>query len=333
MTDIQKTLTDGGIDADLLAIQRQVARTFDVSYETVETVITTIGEARSWERVMEVEDVTDVEFHFFTDNDRLGSFLWTAEEAQQVGQRAADLAGIHMECPEVEFIQSKYLAEIFAEIPHPDDWPSWTSPHSVWEAGGERVFILPWSGSEDEDGVAYINPRGDVSHPSYYDWVDGDTMVALDPDADDAPVMIHSDMMYEHTDPITIASHEGVFKFASRGGVAWERYSDDNPPSWAWELAEAHYRGSSLPGDWQKVTSGWHSSMERSALSEKINQITRGEFHADAPWDIPPVMVSFSGTGNVCSIGLSLYTCDGFAEELTGVLTHERAAPGHAGVN
>lgn len=124
-----------------------------------------------------------------------------------------------------------------------------------------------------------------------------------------------------------------------------------------------YHTGPSETDGLSKVSSGWHSSMEQSKLSERINELTSGKFHRDTvevqrvasddlleaaftgegievetvekERDGPvldfPIAVMFGRTSNVCSIGIDVYAPEDKAEIVKGILD-KRAAPGHAGL-
>lgn len=85
------------------------------------------------------------------------------------------------------------------------------------------------------------------------------------------------------------------------------------------ELVSAYIRDADLPtdwprrfegapdgADWRQIGTGWHSSMERSEVSERINKITRGDVGIYGP-----VLVKFGQTRNVCSQSLTVYAPEG----------------------
>lgn len=333
--DRQTTFSGEEIDAELFSLRREFFKAFGILYEAAADLISNTAVLSDFQRIMAVENVTEVDPFFFADSERRMAFLWTAECAGQTGQRAADLAFVHLETSgeiESHFYKDAYAAEAFDEFAHPDEW-EW-GPRLYAEAGNPGDTVLNAFVVEgDAVREVMIDDFGYTSSADYYAWTEGCyEFQVLDPD--DHPVqVIHHDMMHEHTDPLTIASDEGVFKFESRGGVMWDSHLGDCAPEWAWDLAAEKYRGDGLSEGWSSVSTGWHSSLERSDLSDLINDITRGDFHETATADIPPVMVAFSGTGNICSVGLSVYTHDEFAEELKEILSGKRAAPGYAGVN
>ena len=332
--DLQGTFSGGAIDANTLTMRRRVMDALGIDYETAAEYVDGPGVLNDWNRLLAVDGIEDVDPGMFTDRDRRIALLWTAEVAGQTGERAADLAWVHMETDgEIEsfFRSDKYAREVFDELAPPDDWhfsgsSRQESPRFLTEAGDDELLLAFY----DDRAEVWVDKWGHASDPMDFAWVEGSCEFRVL--GDDPIQVIHHDMMYEHTDPVTIATTEGTFKFQSRGGVMWETFGDDEAPEWAWDTAAAVYKGE-LEG-YERVGTGWHSSMERSDLSDLINEITRGEFHDSAPSEISPapVIVKFSGTGNVCSIGITVWTTDEFAPELEEIVSNARAAPGYAGV-
>lgn len=58
--------------------------------------------------------------------------------------------------------------------------------------------------------------------------------------------------------------------------------------------------------EWEQIGTGWHSSLEPSAVSDAVNKITRGDLGIYGP-----VLVKFGETRNVCSVGLTVYAPEG----------------------
>lgn len=328
----QEQLDGNSIPVDTLEAKKAISQHWGIRYEDTPTDPNPF----EWQRIIEIPNSSEVEYHFFTDSDRRTSYLWTAEEAGQSGQRAADLSVIHSELPDVEqhFYRAKYAKECFDQIAHPDDWDE--SPWLINEAGnpGDQLLVTYYETDHGNTKEVWVSDFGDDSSPDWFSWTEGcpEEFTVLDPENHPVSV-IHSDMMREHTDPITIASHEGVYRFHSRGGVMWKGYLyDDYAPDWAWEMAAAKYRGSELPDTMQYVGGGWHSSMEDSQLSEFYADLTNGDFHDNSPKEIPPIMWAFGGTGNVCSVSMKVYTTPEFVDELKELISGKRAAPGYAGL-
>ena len=74
-----------------------------------------------------------------------------------------------------------------------------------------------------------------------------------------------------------------------------------------------------------RALSGWHSSMEGSELSDKINALTREEIDLGYP-----IAIVFSRTSNVCAIGLDVYAPEDKVDEVQALLD-AAPAPGYAG--
>lgn len=335
MSDMKQIRFDGGeIDAELCDLRREICEVFGVGYEQAERMLTAEEYVGEWARLLEIEGIGAVDPHALTYPEHYTGILWTAEVAGQPGPRAVDLALIHDQTDgEVElfFYKDAYAVRAFDQFALMENWD-----RKAWiltEAGNPgdellNVFV------EDENGnvrEAFMDDFAHAYDPESYAWVEGCCeFEVLDPENHPVQVM-HRDMMYEHTDPVTIASHEGVFKFASRGGVMWERYGGDgDAPAWAWDMARARYNDDA-PEGYVRVASGWHDSMSSSEQSDVINGITSGDYHDNFP-EADPVMVAFWGTGNVCSVGVTLYTTPDQAEVIESLFDGKGAVPGYAGV-
>lgn len=74
---------------------------------------------------------------------------------------------------------------------------------------------------------------------------------------------------------------------------------------WPTEWLEQYHE---LPDDpeWRQVSDGWHSSMEKSPISEKINALTSGDAGVYGP-----VLVKIGQTRNVCTVLPTVYAPKG----------------------
>lgn len=74
---------------------------------------------------------------------------------------------------------------------------------------------------------------------------------------------------------------------------------------WPTEWLEQYHE---LPDDpaWKQVSDGWHSSMEPSPISEKINALTSGEAGVYGP-----VLVKIGQTNNICTVLPTVYAPEG----------------------
>lgn len=81
-----------------------------------------------------------------------------------------------------------------------------------------------------------------------------------------------------------------------------------------------------VPNNWCKVLTGWHSSIEDSDLAERIHDVLNGQIPIDYP-----LLVVYERTSNVCSIGLSVYCRKVNAREVIKLLD-ARATPSYAGL-
>lgn len=73
--------------------------------------------------------------------------------------------------------------------------------------------------------------------------------------------------------------------------------------------------GEGLPDTWTAVKSGWHSSMERSDVSDAINALSNGEYHRHAGFDFP-LIIRYGKTTNVCTLSLTVMVPQGEAETI-----------------
>lgn len=326
MSNRQVRFDGGSVDGEIFNLRIEAIRTFDIGYAEATKLIPTDADAATWHRLLGVPLIEDVDYRKLIDPAHHTAILWTAEVAGQPGSRATDLALVHIQLDgEIEtfFKRDKYAVETFDQFP--DDLAERDDEfYLLNEAGNPGDMVLEWYNG----GNGYFFDQwGDKCPGDYYNWVGDDEIFrVLDPENHPVDVM-HHNMMYEHIDPITIATHNDVFKFGSRGGVMWDREYYSDAPEWAWDAAVDNYNGDL---SWHRVSTGWHSSMERSELSNMINDITSG----DLPPEVDgPVMVKFSGTGNVCSVGISVYAeHEADADILKEYLSGARAAPGYAGV-
>ncbi len=66
------------------------------------------------------------------------------------------------------------------------------------------------------------------------------------------------------------------------------------------------------PANFVEIIDTWHSSMESSGFSERVNNLV-----ANAPF---PIIAVFSRTSNVCALGVTLYVESTNVEEAVGAL-------------
>ena len=145
-----------------------------------------------------------------------------------------------------------------------------------------------------------------------------------------------------HPDGTIVVAADEKYKTTYMNGVyynpaEWPPF--DAPPDWVYDVFDGvaggterkptdAWRGANEPpdeaGGFTNVSSGWHSSMEKSDLSERINDLTDGRM----PF---PVVVVFGRTSNVCSMGIDVYAPEEHSDRVEDYLD-VRAAPGHAGV-
>jgi putative lipoic acid-binding regulatory protein len=326
MSDKQLHFDGGATDGEIFDARLALAKAMDTGWAVVSKILPDDGNPRTAHRLAAVPEIETVDPHFLTDAERQTAFLWTAEEAGLEGKLAERMSIVHMETDgeiELVFASGKRAGEALRDMAERYDEGDSLRYYIMNDPYDDKILEVYDGG----DGTMY-DDWGTPDDAWNYSYVEDDEMfMVLDPENN--PVhLIHHDMMYEHTDPITIATHDGVFKFASRGGVMWNREYYSDAPEWAWDAAAAQYNGEGF--NWNRVSAGWHSSMERSELSDMINDLTSGNLPPEVDG---PVMVKFSGTGNVCSVGINVYAeHERDAEILRDYLTDARAAPGYAGV-
>lgn len=218
----------------------------------------------------------------------------------------------------METYEGEPLPDRVLDVVAPSDQWVENDPRNVvtyTELGDELLYRVE---VPDGDGVKTVlsNDWGDTSSPDRFEWVGrdpADGCYTLDGYAQ----RIHHDCMREHvTRAIAITPAGEKLTLNSRSGVLWlDRFhgldlSDDDVD----ELLRFMESKSDLaghgepdtPSGWGNVADGWHSGMEKSSYSEKINSITRGEAHKSLGWSFP-VVVKFGDTNNCCTTSVSVY--------------------------
>lgn len=197
-------------------------------------------------------------------------------------------------------------------------------------------------------------PVNDWGEPTHYEHV-GDPMTLYLTVSGDIETMCggcYENMDHHPDGSISLVEPDGsTVKTTYMNGVyynprEWPPYPD--VPDEAMELIDEIIQGNrrirvdgwrsyaappGAAGELTKVSSGWHSSMEKSKLSDRINKITQGDLHSGSvpeAWDFPVVVVTTT-TSNVCSMGLDVYAPQEHEETVSDYLD-VRAQPGHAGV-
>lgn len=144
----------------------------------------------------------------------------------------------------------------------------------------------------------FVGQRGDryvVVYPQYAD----------DPDA--GGIVKHTAVVYQHI-------------FTDTGYPGTDMDGEIEPEGPVFETIAAYDRGRDIPvewarqfggvpddaAEWTQVRTGWHSSLESSEVSDRINALTRGDVGIYGP-----VIVKFGETNNVCSIAVSVYAPEG----------------------
>lgn len=159
---------------------------------------------------------------------------------------------------------------------------------------------------------------------------EGNTVVVITPDGEtfgaayDGPVIRDASPYGEGNHSALYEASDEVWDLLKELVLGGQYVSTD-----AWR---GYQTGPSEAGELVKVSGGWHGSMERSELSDRINTLTSGDYHTDDPEALDfPVAVMFGRTSNVMSIGIDVYAPEDSKERLKEVLDAS-ASPGHAGL-
>ena len=193
----------------------------------------------------------------------------------------------------------------------PDTGQAYADPEGKEEIGDE--FFL---NDDDQDDMMPFDLQGKGGSACPYcverAFTENDTVVVIGPDGKE---VLHWDGRIAYfEDGDGIDEYREIAKGIARG-AKW--------------LSTDVWRGyTGVPDKAHKLVlalSGWHSSMEGSDLSERINSLTKGDLNLGYP-----VAVVFSRTSNVCSIGLDVYAPEDKVEEIKKLLD-ETPAPKYAG--
>jgi hypothetical protein len=136
--------------------------------------------------------------------------------------------------------------------------------------------------------------------------VEGDTYVVVTPEYTDHPE----------------AGDIRKTRLVATGPVVAGHYANGNmieQDDPEFRLVSANVRGASLPtgwldrfhylpdgSEWEQIRAGWHSSLEKSDVSDRINALTSGDVGIYGP-----VLVKFGQTRNVCSTSLTVWAPEG----------------------
>lgn len=152
--------------------------------------------------------------------------------------------------------------------------------------------------------------------------------------------VVHHDHYAEHVTRVIVVTENGRQTFGSRSGIVWaEPHRSDRSAKvtdtvleLAMSLVDAE-NDINTPEQFDTALSGWHSSMEKSEQSEKINALSNGNTPDHFDSSMYPYAVVFGDTRNVCAVNASVYGTDSFQTAIKKEFEGSRAAPGGAGFN
>lgn len=172
------------------------------------------------------------------------------------------------------------------------------------------------------DGETLIDEWGGEYPREYFDEVLGSPASRPYSYRDDVDI-VHHDHWADHVTVVTVRDGRKL-THESRSGIFRARgdYSDEMLAV-AEDLADG---GPSREHAYSKVKAGWHSSMERSEQSDRINEIRNGALGI-------PVAVRLGSTRNVCSVAIGIYAPEEHHEAIDAYLNGSKAQPHYAGVD
>jgi hypothetical protein len=147
---------------------------------------------------------------------------------------------------------------------------------------------------------------------------------------------VHHDHRVEHQTSVTAVDEYGTVTVSSSSGIMRFTPDSDGVRDETIECAIALFGGDTgaleVPDGVSQVKSGWHSSMEPSAVSDVLNALKDGEHPPELSEDDFPYAVRLSSTNNVCSVATSVYGTESFADTIEEVLENKHAEPRYAGL-
>jgi len=150
---------------------------------------------------------------------------------------------------------------------------------------------------------------------------------------------VHRDHWAEHQTSVTAIDEHGTVTVSSRSGIMRLGLHTDGVNDETIELAVALSDGDTgeltIPEGVRSLKSGWHSSMEPSSESDILNALKNGDYPphwTDNDSDPFPYAVRVGSTNNVCSLSVSVYGTEKFAQLIVEELSDTRPRPAHAGV-
>jgi hypothetical protein len=144
-----------------------------------------------------------------------------------------------------------------------------------------------------------------------------DTLVVTFPDGLKAKYEYDDGIMFDHS----IYTRDFVEPGDMPAGV-FEAAVDIMAGS-RWVSTDAWRGYSTTPGsagDWVRVKNSWHSTMERTDVSDLINALSNGEAGLDFP-----VMVVYAKTSNVMSMGIEIYAPEEHVEDINALFDNASA--------
>ncbi|QCC48110.1 hypothetical protein [Halobellus limi] len=333
MSETKQLRFDGGaIDDEILGLRRAAREVFGLSRADAVELIADDDDARPLRylnylaadlEVGKIESVNLAEYpHEFDLLIDVGPTAWFVGECELSLREAMDFAPLGFQLDEIEIPK-----RVVEAVENPREWMDrLDEAFSVRDSGGDDVF---WLIPKGKDRFTWIDDFGHSYYEDAFEFVDGDYLFwADDDDARDPPFeLVHRDSMWEYSDNISVVGHAGKVQYNHLDGVISESWHESTGEYD--DLVRAVVSRNLDDVGYVSVAGGWHSSMERSDLSERINSLTRGEGHENGELDYP-VVVKFGKTTNVCSLSISIYAHPDDVDMLEGFLD-ARAAPAYAG--
>lgn len=193
--------------------------------------------------------------------------------------------------------------------------------------------------------IQFVSEWGNVFSREHFDFVETAESAGLPRDIEDRFTydesidVVHHDHYAEHVTTVVVVTENGRFAFGSRSGVVWGQWHksdsdariDTETKSIAMAVVDAE-NDIQLPDDINAVSTGWHSSMEKSEQSEIINALSKGDTPPEWDNSVYPYVVVFEDTRNVCSQPISIYGNNSFDEKVSDLLDNKRAVPAGSGL-
>lgn len=275
--------------------------------------------------------------HEYAWPDDLGPTEWLVDECDMDLRTAMDYAPLEWALEEVP----KDVVEVTL---NPREWLDRLDRAKVFhDLHGDEVYWVvvknDASPGYTEDGFAFVDDWGSVYSPEMYAFVDDDYEgYVWTGDEDDAPDIVYRETFRDYANTLAVImpdTSKWVFDY-DRGVVAWQWYDENRRNSEydvddVFDIAEPLIQGTyhvstdawrgydtgpTATAEMVRVKSGWHSSMERTDISDRINELVSGKAHEAYGWAFP-VVVMYGKTSNIMSIGLDIYAPEDGVDDVT----------------